>query len=169
MYDFGGLVNFKNCYVNPEGTRIIVSIHSPEFVYHVKHYPCYLYDQKYKEINDDGTEVEFYYMVFGLSTTWEDDFLHFYLGEYSKFSRTAKRLITENSKLPYREYDEERRGTKTDLRLMALWRFPEMVEVAKQFWLEELGMELKDEDELVWPPNDTEFLTIPLREENPGS
>lgn len=153
---FGGLENFINCYVNTEGTLLFVSIHSPEFTDAAMESPFYLKD-KHEETTTE------YFMIFSLSECWQDDFVRFMSGEYSKFTDEAKEAIRLWSGLPYKQTKEggEYGATITDLRILALSTDPIDRDNLATVWAEMLNSEMPDPDkELLAPPTMQEFIEL---------
>ncbi len=152
---FGGRENFVNCYVDPEGTGLVVSIISPEFLLGVYDNPFYYGDLITADANTKT--VTEYCLVFKLDPTWMEDFEHFCKGEYRAFSEGAKQLLRQFSGLSYKRATDLEPGTHTDLRLLALETDPERIQPAKEYWEGVTGWELDMKHEMMWPPKGIEF------------
>lgn len=150
-YDFGGLDNFYNCYVSPEGRYLFVSVYSPEFCTLPLQSPCY---------KGDKTDLSEHFMVFEIPAYWEDDFVKYMAGEYSKFSDQAKEAIFKFSGLSFRmEYDDGR--IMSDMRLLALSTDPADRENMSRAWGEIFNSEPPDPNkELLWPPKGDEYIEL---------
>lgn len=136
-----GSANFLNCYVNRDGTKLIVEVVDLRLSL-----PMHLHPE-YAGISETENTGCFY---FYLPDVWKEDFLLFQKGQYSKFSENAKEMIRAYSGLPYQN---ERNGqTLTDARLLALDKSP----VLRKAWEDELTVKTP-----VYLPDDLELLDIP--------
>lgn len=152
-YDFGGLDNFYNCYVSPEGRYLFVSIYSPEFCRLPMESPFY-------RGNKDDPKTTEHFMVFEIPEYWIDDFVTYMAGEYSKFSQPAKDAIIKYSGLGYRIAGEDGR-VMTDMRLLALSTdLGDRVNMSEE-WGRMFNSDPPDpEKELLWPPSGDEYIEL---------
>lgn len=152
-YDFGGLENFYNCYVSPDGKYLFVSVFSPEFCYMPMESPLYRGD-KTEESSPE------HFMVFEIPDYWQDDFVRFMAGEYSRFSPEAKEAVIKFSGLPYRESRSDD-GTVSDMRILAMSDEPldretVSLEIARMF-----NCDAPDPTkEMLWPPKGDEYIEL---------
>lgn len=153
-YDFGGLDNFYNCFVSPDGKYLFVSVYSPEFCYMPMDSPFYRGDTSPKTSSE-------HFMVYEIPDYWQDDFVRFMAGEYSKFSDLAKEAILKNCGLPFHEEREGREGTVTDMRLLAISTISEDREILSAEIARMFNCDAPDPNgELLWPPKGDEFIEL---------
>lgn len=161
---FGGLDNFRNCYVTPEGDRLYVSVVSPEFCPEIYQHEFYMHDilegtndQQPEDILKDYRD---YFIALRLHKSWLPDFYEFAAGNYREFSPIAKTHIRRYSGFPYYERDPQTGAIETDMRLLALETHPDRREEGFQCWDVILDASVPRKGELVWAPRGEEYKTF---------
>lgn len=144
-FSFGVEINFKNCYVNREGTELSVEV---EFILQRLEGTPHLLRTYYL----DGS----CYYVFELPKKWHPDFENYIIGAYTKFSPAAKSLIFKQSGLRYRQLNENNRPS-TDLRLLAIDDDQIRRDILRTKLIEYYGVFIEESAELLSPPIDGSF------------
>jgi hypothetical protein len=146
-FSFGVNINFKNCYANPQGTELYVSVY-------------YLLSslENHKHLlrveGEPGSPI----YVFDLPQKWQDHFKLFKQGKYSQFSREAKDIIIQNSGLRYKALNTNGFPT-TDLRLMAIDDDKSRRNILRKKLSDYLDIEIAEDAELLSPPPESSFAT----------
>lgn len=146
-YSFGLSINFRNCYVNPEGTELYVKVYY--LLFSLKNHPALL------RCEGDAHPV----YVFALPENWQYDFECYKAGKYSKFSKEAKGLIQSNSGLRYRALNPNGNPT-TDLRLLAIDEDESRRRILRNKLSEYFGVRIEEDAELLSPPPESSFTII---------
>ena len=139
-FSFEVNINFKNCYVNREGTELTVEV---EFLLQRLENSKHLLSTSYK----DGS----CFYVFELPVKWQDDFIKYTKGSYTKFSAEAKELIFQQSGLRYKQLDQNSRIT-TDLRLLAIDDEIQRRNILRTKLMEYYGVYIEEQAELLSQP-----------------
>lgn len=147
-FSFGVHINFRNCYVHPDGSELYVSV--------------YYLSQMLKEhehlLRTEGAPGAPVY-VFRLPEKWLPDFQRYRLGKYSEFSKEAKELIIHQSGLRYRTLNDSGLPS-TDLRLLAIESDAARRNILRNKLSEFLGSPIAEDAELLDAPTQSSFATI---------
>lgn len=145
-FSFGVDSNFKNCYVNREGTELHVEV---EFLLQrLENIPQLL------RIEINGTNIKY---VLELPSCWNYDFTQYSLGRYTMFSQTAKEFIYHRSGLCYKSLNADNRMT-TDIRLLAIDSDFSRRNILRQKLIEYYGVYIDEDAELLSPPTDSSYI-----------
>ena len=145
---FGTEENFRDCYVNPEGTELYVAVYYLTTT--LQHHP--------RMIRTEGRPGAPVY-VFELQQEWQDHFQLFKQGKYSQFSKRAYDLIIENSGLRFKAVNPNGLPT-TDLRLLAIDPDASRRDILRKKLSEHFGVEIERNAELLSPPPEKSFATF---------
>lgn len=143
---FGVLVNFRNCYVNPQGTELYVK--------------CYYLSTTLKSnphlIRTEGKPGSPLY-VFSLPDKWQSDFQLYKRGKYSQFSQEAKDLIRHQSGLRYKAINDDG-FPSTDIRLLAIESDPARRNILRMKLSGYLEVPIDENAELLDAPSERSFI-----------
>lgn len=145
-FSFGVLTNFRNCYVNPQGTELYVE--------------CYylgtsLDSNPYLIRKESNPYTSVY--VFSLPEKWQSDFKLYKQGKYSKFSTEAKDLIRHQSGLRYKAINDDGFPT-TDIRLLAIDADPARRNILRTKLSGYLDVPIDENAELLDAPSESSFI-----------
>ena len=145
-FSFGVTINFRNCYCNPVGTELYVTVYYT--LTSLKDHPSLV------RIEDvPGAPV----YVFSLPEQWQADFQQYKLGKYSRFSDQAKELIRHQSGLRYRAINPNGLPT-TDIRLLAIDADPTRRDILRKKLSEYLDFPIAEDAELLDAPLESSFV-----------
>lgn len=143
---FGVLVNFRNCFVNPQGTELYVTCY----------YLSTTLDSNPHLIRTEGKPGSPVY-VFSLPEKWQSDFRLYKQGKYSQFSLEAKDLIRLQSGLRYKAINDDGFPT-TDIRLLAIDADPMRRDILRKKLSEYLDFPIAKDAELLDAPPPSSFV-----------
>lgn len=144
---FGVSINFRNCYANPDGTELYVTVY----------YTLSSLSNHPNLIRTEGKPGAPVY-VFSLPEKWQDDFQLFKRGQYSKFNDDAKDLILNQSGLRYKAINPNGLPT-TDIRLLAIEADPSRRSILRAKLSEYLEVPIAEDAELLDAPNAGSFIS----------
>ncbi|RYG49635.1 MAG: hypothetical protein EOO01_12295 [Chitinophagaceae bacterium] len=141
--------NFVDSYLDESRRTILVEVRNLAIIVtRMMGHPDYL-----ASLTNDAGRC---FIQFKIPEKWYPDVGIFLDGKYSKFSEEAKDAIRIHSRLPLQVRPEKDATPRTDTRLMAIDRNPQLIE----FWQRELGVELDESDELMLMPGKGCFISM---------
>lgn len=145
-FSFGVTINFRNCYANPDGSELYVTVYYT--LTSLKDHPNLLRIE-----GKPGAPV----YVFSLPEQWKADFQLYKLGKYSKFSTDAKDLIRNQSGLRYKAVNSGGIIT-TDIRLLAIEADADRRDILRKKLSEYLDCTIPADAELLDAPSESSFV-----------
>lgn len=145
-FSFGVTINFRNCYCNPDGTELYVTVY----------YTLSSLTNHPNLIRIEGKAGAPVY-VFSLPQKWQLDFQLYKQGRYSKFSNEAKELIRNQSGLRYKAINPNGQPT-TDIRLLAIEADPDRRKILRAKLSEYLEVSIAEDAELLDVPPPSSFV-----------
>lgn len=146
-FSFGVNINFRNCYSNPDGTELYVTVY-----YTLSSLANHSYLLRIE--GKAGAPV----YVFSLPQKWQSDFQLYKQGRYSKFSDDAKELIRNQSGLRYKAINTNGQPT-TDIRLLAIEAESDRRSILRTKLSEYLDVPIAEDAELLDAPSESSFMS----------